>query len=206
MKRLFQSMAMIMFLVALLAACGGEKYEPQPINEDTDKCAICNMAIKDDQYATQIVTKDGQSLKFDDLGDMHTWMERHGTDSIGAAFVRDYHGLQWIRYEKAYYVYDPSFHTPMAYGVVSFESEEDARAFIEQMGTGKLMTAEDLKQHDWQSGHSHGHEHGGDLEHSHDDHDDHGGHGEGESAEAHDQHAAGGHGGGEILRMWPSGR
>jgi len=195
MKRQFLMMAMFMIIVAVLAACGGEKYKPQPINEDTDKCAICNMAIKDDQYATQIVTKDGQSLKFDDLGDMHTWMERNGTDSIGAAFVRDYHRLQWIRYEKAYYVYDPSFNTPMAYGVVSFETEEDAKAFIEQMGTGKLMTADDLEHHTWESNHSHGHDHGnGDgHEHSHDGNEEHG-EADSASAETHDEHAAGGHG------------
>lgn len=196
MKRQFQYLAMLIVIIALLTACGGETYKPLPINEDTDKCAICNMAIKDDQYATQIVTKDGQSFKFDDLGDMHVWMERNGTDTIGAAFVRDYHSREWIRYEKAYYVYDPSITTPMAYGVVSFEKEEDAEAFISQMGTGKLMTADDLKHHTWQSTHSHGHDH----DHEHDaDHDaghahSEGHHGEVESQDTHDSHSAGGHG------------
>jgi len=189
MKRQLQMSVMIIIIAAVLAACGGEKYEPQPINEDTDKCAICNMAIKDDQYATQIVTKDGQSLKFDDLGDMYMWMERNGTDTIGAAFVRDYHSLQWIRYEEAYYVYDPSFHTPMAYGVLSFETEEDAKTFIEDLGTGTLMTAEDLEHHTWESNHSH--DHGDGQDHSQDDHD---ANGDADSTGSHEEHSAGGHG------------
>jgi copper chaperone NosL len=216
-------MVLLIGAMALLAACGGEKYAPQAINEETDVCEVCKMAIKDDQFATQIVTKDGRSLKFDDLGDMNVWMTENGTADIGAAYVRDYHSRAWIRYEDAYYVYDPSFRTPMAYGVVSFETEADAQAFIEEQGTGILMTADDLAHHSWEvnhemmegHGHSHGddghgHSHGEDVraqdghgEHAHgeDGHgadahaeNDHGGHAS-DQAEEHDEHAAsGGHG------------
>ncbi|TVX92446.1 nitrous oxide reductase accessory protein NosL [Paenibacillus agilis] len=136
-------------MVTLLAACGGENYVPHIIKEETDVCVVCKMAVKDDQYATQIVTKDGQSLKFDDLGCMHTWKKENGTDTIGAEFVRDYHSKQWITYDKAYYVYDASLKTPMAYGVVSFEKENDANTFIKKQGMGKLMTAADLANHSW---------------------------------------------------------
>ncbi|WP_051236823.1 nitrous oxide reductase accessory protein NosL [Paenibacillus pinihumi] len=136
-------------MMVLLAACGGEKYEPHAINEATDVCAICKMAIKDDQYATQIVTKDGQSLKFDDIGCLNTWKKENGTDNIGAAFVRDYNSKQWLRYEKAYYAYDASYKTPMAYGIVSFEKEADAKAFIDGQGKGTLMTADELASHSW---------------------------------------------------------
>ncbi|WP_152392689.1 nitrous oxide reductase accessory protein NosL [Paenibacillus guangzhouensis] len=134
----------------LLAACGGEKYTAQAINEETDVCAICKMAVKDDQFATQIVTTDGQSLKFDDIGCLNTWKKENGTDTIGAAFVRDYNSKQWLRYEKAYYAYDPSYKTPMAYGIVSFEQEADAKAFIDKEGKGKLMNAEELANHTWE--------------------------------------------------------
>ncbi|MEK3780661.1 MULTISPECIES: nitrous oxide reductase accessory protein NosL [Paenibacillus] len=142
--------AILAALLLLLSACGGEAYKPQAINEETDVCVICKMAVKDDQYATQIVTKDGQSLKFDDIGCLNTWKIENGTDTIGAAFVRDYNSKQWLRYEKAYYAYDPSYKTPMAYGILSFEKEEDAKAYIEEQGTGKLMTADELREHSWE--------------------------------------------------------
>ncbi|MDF2837555.1 MAG: hypothetical protein K0Q63_3195 [Paenibacillus sp.] len=161
-------LAVVMAAMFALAACGGEKYEAQAINEETDICVICKMAIKDDQYATQIVTKDGQSLKFDDIGCLNTWKTENGTDTIGAAFVRDYDTKQWLRYEKAYYAYDPTYQTPMAYGIVSFEKQEDAEAFIAEQGKGTLMTADDLASHTWKvnmemmntdgHGHSHGHD------------------------------------------------
>ncbi|RJE89605.1 hypothetical protein D3P07_04995 [Paenibacillus sp. 1011MAR3C5] len=155
-------------MLMLLAACGGEKYEPQAINEETDVCAICKMAIKDDQYATQIVTKDGQSLKFDDIGCLNQWKTENGTDTIGAEFVRDYNSKQWLRYEKAYYAYDANYKTPMAYGIVSFEKKADAEAYIAEQGEGTLMTAEELSSHSWEvnremmdMGDMHGHEDGG---------------------------------------------
>ncbi|MBD2869001.1 nitrous oxide reductase accessory protein NosL [Paenibacillus arenilitoris] len=150
MKKRTGLLALLLTLALTLAACGGEKYEAQAINEATDVCVICKMAVKDDQYATQIVTKDGQSLKFDDIGCLNTWKTENGTDTIGAAFVRDYNSKQWLRYEKAYYVYDSSIQTPMAYGIVSFEKEEDAQSFIDEQGAGKLMTADDLANHSWE--------------------------------------------------------
>lgn len=156
-------LAVVMAAMFALAACGGEKYEAQAINEETDICVICKMAIKDDQYGTQIVTKDGQSLKFDDIGCLNTWKTENGTDTIGAAFVRDYDTKQWLRYEKAYYAYDPTYQTPMAYGIVSFEKQEDAEAFIAEQGKGTLMTADDLASHTWEVNmemmQMHGHEH-----------------------------------------------
>ncbi|CAH1209449.1 hypothetical protein PAECIP111893_03024 [Paenibacillus plantiphilus] len=195
--------ALLLLSMTLLAACGEENYEPQAINEETDICVICKMAVKDNQYATQIVTKDGQALKFDDIGCLNEWKKENGNDTIGAAFVRDYHSKQWLKYEKAYYAYDSSYKTPMAYGIVSFEKEADAQAFIDKQGAGKLMTAQELDGHSWEvnrdmmdmggmDGHSHGAEgdYGDDKSGNGagDDHDDgksgngaEGGHGDGKS-------------------------
>ncbi|RXZ80688.1 hypothetical protein EBB07_17860 [Paenibacillaceae bacterium] len=159
-------LAVMMLIMGVLAACGGGgNYKPQAINEETDRCVICNMAIKDDVYATQIITKDGQSLKFDDLGCLNEWKVRNGTDTIGAAFVRDYNSGEWLKYEKAYYAYDSSFKTPMAYGLLSFESKEEAEAYIADQNAGKLMTAEDLTAHSWEVNHE---MMGGEHSHDHD--------------------------------------
>jgi copper chaperone NosL len=142
---------LLSFSLGLASACGQTAYEPQAIREETDRCAVCNMAVKDDAFAAQLVTKDGQSLKFDDIGCMHQWMAQNPADAVGAAFVRDYESKRWVRLEKAYYVYDPSLKTPMAYGVVAFRDESAARSFIEGQGSGKLMTAEELSRHEWKA-------------------------------------------------------
>lgn len=172
------SLSMVLLLICLvIVACGKDKYEPQPINPEVDICVVCKMAIKDDQYATQIITTEGQSLKFDDIGDMNVWKKENGTTTIGASFVRDYYSLEWIKYEDAFYVYDDAIQTPMAYGIVSFESEKGAEQFIAEHGSGAILTSESLADHSWESNHDHGHGHGDghghDGEHGHEgEHED----------------------------------
>lgn len=137
-------------LLMLATACGAKKYEAQAINEEIDKCVICNMSVKDDPYATQIITVDGQSLKFDDIGCMNEWRVKNGVDTIGAEFVRDHNTGDWLKYEKAYYAYDPSYTTPMAYGVIAFVDQASAQAYIDEQKTGVLLSAEDLSNHSWE--------------------------------------------------------
>jgi len=146
----FLLMILLTVLATLLAACGKDKYEPKAVNPEIDRCTTCNMAVNDDPFATQVITKEGQSLKFDDIGCMYEWFKENGKDTVGAAYVRDYHTKDWVLYEKAYYVYDASFQTPMAYGIVSFKSESEARKFAEEQGKGQLMTASELDSHTWE--------------------------------------------------------
>ncbi|WP_256757980.1 nitrous oxide reductase accessory protein NosL [Cohnella sp. WQ 127256] len=140
----------ILMAITVLAGCGGKKYEAVPINEEVDICANCKMQVKDDAYATQLTTKDGKTLKFDDIGCMNKWKSSNGADNIGMDYVRDYNDKDWIEYKKASYVYDASLRTPMAYGIISFKDKKSAEAFIAEQGVGKLMSSEDLSSHTWE--------------------------------------------------------
>lgn len=151
MKLKHLNIMMLVLVVLLLAsACGTKEYKPQEINEETDKCVICNMSVKDDPYATQIITKDGQSLKFDDIGCMNEWKLQNGTETVGAEFVRDHNSGNWIKYEKAFYAYDATFVTPMAYGIIAFENQASAQAYIDEQGMGQLLSSDELKDHKWE--------------------------------------------------------
>lgn len=179
MKRWAWMSAVVMIALVILSGCGKDKYPPVAINEDVDRCEICNMAIKDDAYATQIITSEGRSLKFDDLGCLNQWRVENGTDKIAATYVRDYNSLEWVKYDKAYYVYDASIQTPMAYGILSFEQQADAESYIQEHGAGTLLTAGELATHTWavnkdMMGGSHDH----DDSHSHDAAGEEGGHGD----------------------------
>lgn len=136
--------------MALLAGCGAQKVTPVAINEDVDKCDVCNMQVKDDHNATEIVLKDGKALKFDDIGDLYVWKKKNGNDQIKMAFVRDYSTKEWIELDKASFVYDKMFKTPMAYGVYSFKDKDTAQAFVNEQGKGKLMAYSDLENHTWE--------------------------------------------------------
>ena len=57
--------------------------------------------------------------------------------------------LDWVEVYKAYYVYNPDVWTPMAFGIVSFESEENAKEFVQEQGAGEILNYEQLLEHKW---------------------------------------------------------
>ncbi|MCK6073527.1 nitrous oxide reductase accessory protein NosL [Paenibacillus silvae] len=194
-------LAMVLLLGTVMLTACGQKYAAVPINEEVDICAICNMQVKDDAFATQLTTKDGKNYKFDDVGCMNEWKKQNGTDNIGMDYVRDYNDKEWIEFSKATYVYDASLKTPMAYGVLNFKDKASAEAFVAEQGVGTIMTADELASHDWtqnmdnmnMEGDGHGHSHDGDgMNHDMEQGSDHdmseGDHQEGQSKENSGHH------------------
>ncbi|UII56165.1 nitrous oxide reductase accessory protein NosL [Cytobacillus spongiae] len=142
-----------MVLLLMLPACGKEQtYEPVEVNQDIDVCEICNMSLANQNFVTEIISKDGDVYKFDDIGCMVEFIEKEERiteEEIAKQYVRDMETGSWIELEQAYHVYHPDFWTPMANGVVTFESEERARQYLETEGKGELYNYEKLKQHQW---------------------------------------------------------
>lgn len=131
-------------------ASADNRYPPEEVQEGIDRCDICNMLVPNDYNATQIVLNDGRSLMFDDIGCMVKWIDENGLDEVNAAYVRDYYTQDWIIYEEATFAYDYHFRTPMAYGVLSFASREDAEKFVKEEGKGVVLTYEQLQNHTWE--------------------------------------------------------
>ncbi|MEX2416746.1 MAG: nitrous oxide reductase accessory protein NosL [Paenibacillaceae bacterium] len=145
-----KTMILLSVVVIALIGCGDKKYEPVAVNEDVDKCDICNMQVNDNGFATQLITEEGKVYKFDDLGCMNEWKKENGTDEIEIEFVRDQETSEWINADRAYYAYDPSFKSPMAYGLISFKDKKSAEQYIVEQGTGVLMNWSDLSSHTWE--------------------------------------------------------
>lgn len=141
---------LVVLIIGVMNGCGGNKYAAVAIQEEVDKCETCNMQVKDNQFAVQLTTQEGKTLKFDDIGCMNEWKQKNGTEGIGAEYVRDYHTSEWVKFEDAYYVYDASLQTPMAYGIYSFKDQNSAQEFMDSKQVGQLMSAEQLSQHTWE--------------------------------------------------------
>lgn len=140
---------LLLMTIILITGCGKQSVEPVAINEHTDKCEICSMAVKDDQFATEIILENGKAIVFDDLGCMYKWLEENSEKKVDAQFVRDFHSSEWIEMEQATYVYDPWIKTPMAYNVISFENKSDAEIFISE-NKGTLLNYDELMEHSWE--------------------------------------------------------
>lgn len=143
----------ILLVLFLLSACGQEEtYEPQAINPEVDVCEVCNMSLSDNFYATQIISKENVSYKFDDIGCMIEYVEkdqRIAKEDIAKQYVRDMVTSEWIEIENAYFVYHADFWTPMSNGVISFASKEEAENYLTEQGKGELYDYSQLQEHKW---------------------------------------------------------
>lgn len=125
-------------LVFAVVGCGKKETKPVAINEKNDKCDVCNMAVMDNQFATEVILENGKALKFDDIGCMYKWMEINPGEKTKEKFVRDYDSKDWVSLEDATYVYDKTITTPMAYNVISFKNKKDAESFVSNY-KGKVL-------------------------------------------------------------------
>jgi len=150
MKKWFTAIGAILGVSLLIMGCGKEEASPVEIAEGVDKCDICHMHVPNDHNATEIVLKDGKVLKFDDIGCMHEWTEKNGTEQVNVQFVRDYYTAEWLKQDQAAYAYDSTFKTPMSYGIYSFKDKAASDSFVQEQKKGVTMQAADLGNHSWE--------------------------------------------------------
>lgn len=150
MNRIQKLIGLILVGTMFITGCTGVSQNARAINENTDKCAQCNMMVADDSFATQLVTSEGKSYPFDDIGCMEIWVRESNLNANGTKkYVRDSNTGKWLNFDEATYVYDASIRTPMAYGVIAFATVEEAEQFIEKNNVGKMLTSQQLSAHTW---------------------------------------------------------
>ena len=130
-RRVVIIVALLLLLSLVLVACGNSAAgKPKPIDEEVDVCANCNMTVMDNQFATQIVTKEDESLKFDDIGCMAVYT--YTNDPDGTAYVRDFYTENWTDVEQAFFASTESIKTPMGSGFITFESKGNLDKFLSE--------------------------------------------------------------------------
>jgi copper chaperone NosL len=133
----------LILMMAVIGGCSGDS-GPQPIDEAVDVCASCNMSVSDGPFAAEWVQRDGEVLKFDDIGCLAGYLNNNDTD--GEAYVRDFHSKEWIRTDQAFFA-ESEVHTPMDSGLVAFQGEDRLQAFIREETGAKETTWEEILRH-----------------------------------------------------------
>ncbi|CUU04786.1 copper chaperone NosL [Candidatus Thermokryptus mobilis] len=123
---------LFLFLGFLLFSCS-KKIKPEEI-EPHDICYLCKMAISQLQFATEIVTPDGEVYKFDDLGCMIEFSKMQKLPKGSVMFVRDFYTKEWVEIQGAYFVKSEEIQTPMNYFIVTFKTRETLNKFIDEYG------------------------------------------------------------------------
>lgn len=99
--------------------------DPPHIYYGEDVCDQCSMIINEERFASSYVTKDGTIRRFDDIGGMVIYDQEH-SEEVVAYWVHDFETEEWIDAKKAIYVISKETTTPMAYGIIAFNSAHDA--------------------------------------------------------------------------------
>lgn len=148
-NHVLKTILLTVVVLFVFTGCGKQEVKPVAIDEETAKCEICNMQVKDNQFSTEIILENGKAIVFDDIGCMNKWLLENKDQKVDAKYVRDYSTSDWIEMEKATYVYGKSIKTPMAYNVISFTTKDDAQKFIDE-NEGSQLAYSDLSKHSWE--------------------------------------------------------
>lgn len=102
------------------------------------------MAISQSRYAAELIERDGDARKFDDIGCMVRYTQDHGLDPRGqTVFVMDYGSRHWLEAARAFYVRSAEIPTPMSGGIAAFQDRVQAEQFSSGMH-GQVLTFEEL--------------------------------------------------------------
>ena len=172
MKHYLTLLFMLFVLFVSLTACAETaNVEPTPpaIHYGEDICEACGMIISDARYAAAYITADGEGRTFDEVAGMIiTHLDKQ--EDVVAFFVHDYQTQDWIRGETATYVLSSDLVTPMALGLIAFDSTTNATEFMTQSGSGQLFSFEEVLAHyEMNNGMDMSSETMPDMEHTHDD-------------------------------------
>ena len=94
------------------------------------QCSECNMAIEHLEYAAQIITQDGNTYFFDDIGCVVLWLKNHKPD-IAKMVTKTVDTNRWIEVEKAWYT--RIAHDPMGYGFAALEEKREGLIPYDEM-------------------------------------------------------------------------
>lgn len=134
-----QTLGLFLFISLLFVSCsrGSAEIAPPEIHYGEDACAECNMIISDPRYACgflyEIDAKQYQSVIFDDIGDMLSYVKTHPEHKIVAWYVHDFTSEAWLDAAQAHYVVSPEIHTPMAHGIAAHAALQAAQTMVQTL-------------------------------------------------------------------------
>ncbi|WP_442795064.1 nitrous oxide reductase accessory protein NosL [Pelobium manganitolerans] len=116
----------LMMLTALFTGCGSS--EPQAINYGKDLCEHCKMAIADEKYGAELITKKGKIFKFDSAECLMDYVNDNQEQKDGAKLyvINFAQPTNFIDATTAFYLIDKEYQSPMGGNIAPFATEMHA--------------------------------------------------------------------------------
>lgn len=139
------SLSLLVISVMMLGGCGeADPDAPPQILLGDSVCAECGMIVSDERFGTATIIEDergSQALIFDDFNCQKLFELKHPQLGVITRWSRDYDTLEWFRTCDGYLAQSHRIHSPMASGVASFATHEDATALAQSL-EGVVITYE----------------------------------------------------------------
>lgn len=130
----------------LLAAAAACSPGPRPLAYGTETCAHCHMTLADPRFASELVTRTGRIIPFDDVGCLATFVATGGiaAEEIHSLWVNDFaHPDSMVEAPRAIFLSSDAIRTPMDYRMVAFRASPDAEGARSRLG-GELITWDEV--------------------------------------------------------------
>lgn len=128
------SLLIALFLIGLMGCSQSTNLdEPPEIIYGQDVCDECGMILNEERFAASYVTKSGEVRRFDDVGGMLLYDQKHQED-VHIYWVHDLDTKEWINAKEAVFVLDDALITPMGWGLAPFATQEQADTYISENG------------------------------------------------------------------------
>lgn len=111
------SIPVVFLIMAAVAGCSKSAVKPVDIFPE-DMCSHCRMSVSNQAFAAEIITENGEALKFDDIGCMEEFTRNSHDIKMAGAFVKDYETKEWLQLEKSTIVVT-GIATPMGSGKIA---------------------------------------------------------------------------------------
>jgi nitrous oxide reductase accessory protein NosL len=132
----------MVFFMLVFIACGEAEIKPVDIAAE-DVCTHCKMAISEKQFAAEIITPDGDALKFDDIGCMQDYLKEKPDTKIAAHFFVEYDTKQWLKGNGASFVKSKEITSPMGGGIIAFGNDTKAKTAAAEF-SGQILSFTEL--------------------------------------------------------------
>lgn len=135
-------MGIILLTLLMVFSCREAEIKPIDIAAE-DVCSHCKMAISEKQFASELITPEGEALKFDDIGCLLDYRKEKNDTKVAAYFFVDYETKHWVKGKEAHFVKSSEITSPMNGGVIAFHDKAKAEAAATKY-KGKTLSFEEL--------------------------------------------------------------
>jgi len=121
---------------------GNTEHKAVAVKPKEYQCSECNMDIEALEYLAEVITEEGDTYFFDEIGCLVLWLKNHHP-KIHSILTQTLDTHRWIDAKKAWYT--RRAHTPMGYGFAAFEVKKDGFIDYDEM---KLLMLQGKNLHD----------------------------------------------------------